>query len=492
MLLLFSSISPLYAQQNEVQKILASDGVANNYFGRSVAVSGNTAIVGADAFYNSSAYIWEKQGSTWQQTAKLLPTGGAGSFGYSVSISGNTAIVGATDNAAFIFEKNGSSWQQVAKLVSSDKEYYDQFGFAVAISGNTAVVGAYRNNYTTGSAYVFEKNGTTWQQVAKLLAADRSGGDSFGYSVAVSGSTILLGAPYDTNIRRASGSAYIFTKNGTIWQQATKLLASDEGEGNNFGSSVAISGSTAVVGTPYDDDNGRSSGSAYVFQKVGTAWSQMTKLLPADGAVSDNFGYSVAISNTVITVGAWLDSDNGQNSGSAYIFGKNGAIWQETTKLLPSDGAAHDSFGSSVAVSGTVAIVGAYGNDDQGNQSGSAYFFAAGSSSCVPSVVGDWLNTDANTHSITRVKVDFNCQSQNYTVRLWGKCHPSDCDWGAAAGTALSSGVVKAFYDQGFAQRHVYLGYSSSYPSSPLWVYIFNDFTDPNRQDYVIYERFKN
>ena len=104
----------------------------------------------------------------------------------------------------------------------------------------------------------------------------------------------------------------------------------------------------------------------------------MTKLLPADGAVSDNFGYSVAISNTIVTVGAWLDSDNGQNSGSAYIFEKNGIAWQETAKLIPSDGAASDNFGSSVAISGTTALVGAYGNDDQGNQSGSAYFFAVG------------------------------------------------------------------------------------------------------------------
>ncbi|MCH7887296.1 MAG: FG-GAP repeat protein, partial [Candidatus Marinimicrobia bacterium] len=152
-----------------------------------------------------------------------------------------------------------------------------------------------------------------------------------------------------------------------------KITASDGAENDHFGESASISGDYAVVGARFDDDNGLSSGSAYVFKRSGTSWAQEAKLLPSDGAVEDRFGVSVSISGDYAVVGAKFDDDNGSKSGSAYVFKRAGASWTEEVKLLPSDGAAGDEFGKSVSISGDYAVVGAFGDDDNGSGSGSAY-----------------------------------------------------------------------------------------------------------------------
>jgi len=366
-------------------KISPSDGV---FFGYSVSISGDYAIVGAPR--SRSAYIFERSGSNWNQVAKLTASDVdvGNNFGISVSIFGDYAIVGANHDddrgflsgAAYIFEKNGSSWNQVDKLTASDGGNSDNFGLSVSISGNNAIVGAwrhfnaYRGDYS-GAAYIFEKNGSSWNQVAKLTP-DKLDVNRFGISVSISGGYAIVGALIsDLGTRLNSGAAYIFEKSGSSWNQVDKLTASDEeiNDENYFGFSVSISGNYAIVGAYMANDNGYDSGSAYIFEKSGSSWNQVDKLIASDNAAWDNFGQSVSIAGNYAIVGAHQDDDRGSASGSAYIFKKSSSSWNQVDKLTASNGAAVDYFGFSVSISGNYAIVGAYSTVDNGL--GSAYIF---------------------------------------------------------------------------------------------------------------------
>lgn len=384
---------------NEAAKLLASDGASGDMFGFPVSISGDTVIVGAMADSGSgSAYIFTRNGNTWTQHTKLLASDGESDdyFGISVSISGDTAIVGAVlddDNgsnsgSAYIFTRNGSAWTQQAKLLAADGAMFNGFGFSVSVSGDTAIVGAAQdddNGSVSGSAYIFTRNGSTWTQQAKLLAADGESNDLFGHSIAISGDTAIVASPKDDDNGPDSGSAYVFTRNGNSWTQQAKLSAAD-GESNDFfGYSVSVSGNTAIVGAHMDDDNGSISGSAYIFTRNGSTWTQQAKLLAADGVSDDYFGTSVSISGDTAIVGAPDDDDNGSMSGSAYVFTRSGSVWTQQAKLLPSDGESNDYFGRFVSVSGNAAAVGAPFD----NVNGSAYVFNDASAITIPTL-NDW------------------------------------------------------------------------------------------------------
>ena len=315
-------------------------------------------------------------------------------FGYSVSISGdgNTAIAGAynedtgaTDaGSAYIFTRSGTTWTQQAKIQASDKQAYDQFGWSVSISsnGNTAIVGAYTEDTggsSAGAAYIFTRSGTTWTQQAKIQASDKATNDLFGYSVSISGdgNTAIAGALFE----EYGGSAYIFTRSGTTWTQQAKIQASDRQASDFFGSSVSISsnGNTAIVGAMFEDTGGSSAGAAYIFTRSGTTWTQQVKIQASDKQASDNFGVSVAISddgNTAI-VGAYTEDTGGTNAGAAYIFTRSGTTWTQQAKIQASDKQASDFFGHSVAISsnGNTALVGAYNDHTGSDRTGSAYIF---------------------------------------------------------------------------------------------------------------------
>jgi len=253
----------------QLAELKGSDTVAGDYFG-SVAISGTTAIVGAHGHNPNGAgraYVFAKTGATWKQVAELKgsDTVATDNFGSSVAISGTTAIVGATGHAnsagrAYVFTKTGATWKQVAELKGSDTVANDEFGWSVAISGTTAVVGAHGHNPNgAGRAYVFAKTGATWNQVAELKGSDTVATDSFGSSVAISGTTAIVGATGHAN---SAGRAYVFTKTGATWNQVAELKGSDTVARDGFGWSVAISGNTAVVGAI---DHALSAGRAYVF-----------------------------------------------------------------------------------------------------------------------------------------------------------------------------------------------------------------------------------
>lgn len=382
------------AQFLERAKLTAPDGAAFDQLGASVAVSGDTVLVGAnrdDVGANAdqgSVYVFVRVGSEWRYQAKLTASdGGAGDFfGHSVALSGDTALVGAPlddtgaqidHGSAYVFVRSGGIWTQQAKLTASDAAAADMFGFAVSLSGGTALVGAKGDNAEQGSAYVYVVSGTTWTQQAKLTATDGAAGDMLGYSVALNGDTALLGAPVDAiGANLQQGSAYVFVRSGTTWSQQAKLTALDGAPGDQLGFAVALSGETAAVGANLDDEGGNpDQGSVYVFVRGGTSWSQQSKLTASDGAAVDVFGSAVALSGEIAVMGAHRD-DVGANSdqGSAYVFVRSGTLWNQQQKLAASDGAGSDLFGYSVSLSAETVLVGAYPDDistnfDQGSAS---------------------------------------------------------------------------------------------------------------------------
>ena len=280
--------------------------------------------------------------------------------------------------AAYVFVRSGTSWTQQAKLLAADAASSKQLGISVALSGDTALVGAVEDTdhgKRSGAAYVFVRSGTRWTQQAKLTARDGAPFDQFGISVAISEHTALIGAVGDDEHGPGSGSAYVFARSGTRWSQEAKLTAADGAATDQFGVSVAVSGNTALVGASLADARGPDSGSAYVFVRSGTSWSQQVKLTATDGANGDNFGASVALLEDTALVGVPNDRHLGAASGSAYLFVRSGASWSQAAKLTAADAASSDFFGASVAFSENIALVGAVCDGDLGSSSGSAYMY---------------------------------------------------------------------------------------------------------------------
>jgi hypothetical protein len=370
------------AQFDIETKLTASFPGQDNRFGWSVATSGATAIIGAlHAGRGGAAYLFDV--STGKQRFGLVASDAASNdfFGYSVAISGTTAIVGANrdDDAG---DKSGSAYlfdvangKQLFKLTADDAAEGDEFGRSVGISGNIAIVGAYFDDdaqINSGSAYLFDV--TTGNQLLKLTASDAERFDLFGYSVAISGPVAIVGS-HPAGTGSNFGSAYVFDADPlspTFGEQRFKLTASDAAANDLFGRSVAISGNIAIVGA-WADVVGHNFGSAYLFDV--TTGRQLFKLTAPVGAERDVFGWSVGISGTTAIVGDPSDDEEARNSGSAYLFDVN--TGKQLFKHTASDAAEGDSFGWSVAISDSAAIVGAYDDDGAERNTGSAYLFAS-------------------------------------------------------------------------------------------------------------------
>jgi len=362
------------------QKLLASDGAAGDIFGFSVSIRDDYAIIGAifdnneNGIYAGAAYVFKRSGSTWNQQAKLIASDGTqgDQFGWSVSICDNYAIIsayndddnGLSSGSAYIFSRSGTTWTQQEKLLASDGTADDYFGHSVSIDDNYVIIGApYNHNGDYyGSAYIFTRSGTIWTEQTKLLASDGAAGEQFGYSVSIDGDYAIIGASNGAK----SNTAYVFKRNLTNWNEQAKLIASNVTVNTAMGSPVCINGNYAILGT---------FSSAHVFKRNETTWIEEAKLIPSDGTEVPFFGESVSINGDYAIIGASMDSDNGIGSGSAYIFSHSGTTWVQELKILAPDGVAFDQFGWSVSISGDYAIVGASYDDDNGWDSGSAYIY---------------------------------------------------------------------------------------------------------------------
>ena len=259
------------------------------------------------------------------------------------------------------------------------------FGSSVAISGDTILVGApgndNENGADAGTAYVFEASAGGWSQEARLVASDGAGSDRFGQAVALSGNTACIGSPYDDQDGGLNaGSAYVFSRTNGLWSEEQRVTATDAAAGDFFGFSVGVSGSTALIGAYSDDHPGGSgAGSAYVFVDDGSAWSEEQRLSASDADDSDWFGYAVTVSGDTALVGTFQDSTTGSNlSGSAYVFSRSGTSWSEQAKLVASDAGAFDRFGTAVGLDGNTALVGAWAHDYSSfTDAGTAYVYQA-------------------------------------------------------------------------------------------------------------------
>ena len=414
-----------FAQQAYLK---ASNAGAGDRFAGSVAISGDTLVVGAanedsnaaGAPMNDSApsagaaYVFVRSGGVWTQQAYLKASNidSSDQFGSSVAIDGDTVVIGAPGEqgsgnlsnqagAVYVFTRTSDVWTQQAYLKASNAEVFDEFGTSVSISGDTLIVGAPGESSSasggetdnseseSGAAYVFVRSGNIWTQQAYLKASNAGFEDLFGSSVAVDEDTAVIGALYEwsdgsgegNNLAEAAGAAYVFTRSAGVWAQQAYLKASNAEEFDEFGTSVSLSGDTIIVGAPFESgsatgggaDNLESeSGAAYIFTRSGVTWTQQAYLKASNAGDSDEFGYSVAISKGSVIVGAPTEASGASGpatsnsefaAGAAYVFTGSGSVWTQQALVKASNAQASDSFGLSVAISGDTVVVGADGED---------------------------------------------------------------------------------------------------------------------------------
>jgi hypothetical protein len=298
-------------------------------------------------------------------------------FGQAVAISGNTALVSANQDgggtgSVYVFVETAGAWSLQQRLFADDGGSGDNFGTFVAIDGDTAIIGAPGHDGATGAAYVFVRTGPTWTQQQKLEAPDGDPGDRFGVSVAVSGETTIVGSPRDDDVATDTGAAYAFVRSGSVWSFERKLVVPAAATSDTFGADVAIDGATAIVSAPLDDEAGPDSGAAYAFVRASGTWTMQGKLIAADSVAGELVGSSVAVSGDTAVVGAHYGYAAGVVTGAAYVFVRSAGTWQEEQKLTAFDGTARDDFGWAVGAAGDVAIGGGDADDET---AGSAHVY---------------------------------------------------------------------------------------------------------------------
>ena len=305
-------------------------------------------------------------------------------FGHAVAQSGNYAVIGAPGEnfekgAAYLFERDGNGWTQRARLTATDGQFFDHFGWSVAIEGDYLAIGAYGSDNrgpNSGSVYIFKRQDSTWIQQIKLLPwgdppANNQGAE-FGISVSLSGNLLLVGAwrdwekvfnaqgPAPSGYQR--GAAYLFNRDGDNWMQMARLTAQDADRNDLFGRSVDINGFYAIVGAPADQAKGPYSGAAYLFEFNAGAWTQVQKISPADGVRNQRFGFAVGIDNDGhAAVGAPQDATQGFGSGAVYMYRRSAGNWTQGNKLTLPSASKQAQFGSALDLRDDRLAVGAPG-----------------------------------------------------------------------------------------------------------------------------------
>jgi hypothetical protein len=369
-------------------------------------------------------------------------------FGNAIAIHGDTLVVGALNKtgaagngqgAAYVYVKSGASWVFQQKLLPNDPATNMQFGNAVAVEHDTIVVGAWRTSGVgsfQGAAYVFKRSGTSWAQEQKLTAPDAAAGDYFGSAVAISGDTVLIGAYHegDPPLYEA-GAAYVFVRSGTTWSFQQKLTHLDAALAENFGVSVALQGDTAVVGAWWAAET---AGRAFVFERFGISWVETHVLMGSETLPDDLFGCSIAMSGNYLIIGAYGDdSESGLlDVGSAYVFVKEFGTWHEVSRLTAQSPAEADLFGLSVAMDGDMAAVGApFANGSAGVDQGLVRVFRRAG--------GSWLPTSTIYASDAQPSDLFGTAVGLSSERIAVGCRGDD----GAAGTNQGSAYVYRVHD---------------------------------------------
>ena len=413
---------------------LSGDTLAVGAFHEDSSTQGVDTTANEDALQSGAVYIFVRSAGSWIQQAYIKASNSEANdeFGISVSLSGDTLVVGATGEdsdatgmiggpnelassagAVYIFTRIGSSWSEQAYLKASNASGGDLFGTSVSLSGETLAVGAHIEGSASGAVYIFTRNVTTWSEQAYIKASNTQAGDRFGHSVALSGDTLAVGAYNEdsgtTGVNTTpdesafnSGAVYVYTRSGTDWSEQAYIKASNPGGGNsspaagdNFGYSVALSGDTLAVGAWLEDSGttginttwdeaASASGAVYVFVRDDTTWSEQAYIKASNTGKSDLFGKSVALSGDILAVGAIQeDSDTpginptvlneaSKNFGAVYVYSRTGTSWGEQSFIKASTTVSNVEFGHSVALaSDTIAV----GVPIEATSAGAVYIF---------------------------------------------------------------------------------------------------------------------
>ncbi len=385
----------------EAQRLTASDFQDRALFGHDVAIDEDTLVSGAPDFDRSAsndgqAYVFLRSGSTWQEADTIHANNATAGdkFGWSVAISGDRVVAGAlfgdgneTDSgAAYVFERNGDEWMQVAKLSADDGLSDEEFGHAVAVDRDTIAVGAQRA-MGGGAVYVFTFDGSAWSQSAKLQPSDGTNENVFGSSVALDGDTLVVGDTDAVFDGVETGAAYVFERVGGEWSETAKLVSDDAVDCWRLGTDVDVSGDRVIVGTIFAGDRPLE-GRAYVFSRDGTGWMQEENLLsPGRTSAPETFG-TVAIDGDIVVVGAANNAVGGGRPGRLYIYGREGTEWLLLDSIRPKRTADIGLFGSSVAIDGqTVATGAVFESVDGLFRAGAAYILEP--NPCLADIDGD-------------------------------------------------------------------------------------------------------
>lgn len=376
------------------QKVFAADGSNQDIFGSGI-ISGNSVLIvaGGDNFDKGSVYEFVLEEGLWQQEGHFIIPGYTADDNLGLSgYSGNTALFvapnddpfGRSSGSALVYTKTDGIWSPEAKLYPDDPAEYDEFGILGGMSGNTIVIGTGRGE----SAYVFTRNNGVWTQQAKLQANDVKDNAQFGRSLSFSGDTLVIGSYLCDGNAPESGCAYVFQREGETWEQVAKLKAVDGETGDYFGANVSLSGNRVVIAARRDEDLGYRSGSAYIFRRNGNQWRQEAKLTASDGQEDDDFGQLVGLSGDTVAICSY-------GSGYVYIFTRYGRTWEQLAKLQGVDSEPSDFFCSALYLSGNHLMVSAPYDDDNGPNSGSIYFYNFGLSEEGASPVSEAKNPSA-------------------------------------------------------------------------------------------------
>lgn len=315
------------------QTLVTDDGKRLDLFGGVLALQGDTLVAGSYVItvngnlYEGAAYVFNRVNGTWVQSQKLVPDDGGlfTLFSQSLAIDGNTIVVGAggatingnaVQGAAYVFTKTNGSWTQTQKLVASDGQAGDALGTRVALDGNVALVAATGASDSSGAVYVFTRKNGTWQQTQKLLS--HTAGGYFGASIALEGNTAIIGENGFYAGKEVPGAAYVYTNSGGTWAETQKLVAENGLSGDLFGAEAELDGNTTVIGAKPQVGG---FGAAYVFKKSAGSWNQVAKLVAGDGTVANWFGASIGLSKSTVLVGAdQADINDNKDQGAAYFY----------------------------------------------------------------------------------------------------------------------------------------------------------------------------
>jgi hypothetical protein len=375
--------------------LVASDGSPNDFFGTNVALSGDTAIVTANnddpnGDRSGSAYVFRREGDRWTQETKLIPNDGDPRdwFGRSLALTGETALIGADadknqspdlyhEGSVYVFQRQDGEWIQQAKLKPDEGPPADVLGRSIDFDGETALIGAVggAEGDLAGAAYVFTVEDGEWTKQSKFIPEDSHPSDYFGQYVTLAGDTAFITAPRDENPDGTSGlgAVYVFQRDGEEWIEEAKLVPNERNEGDGFGIPTAVTGDTVFIGAP----NHQNAGAAYVFRRDAQEWRQSQKF-SIDGTVTDDqdrFGAGIAVSDDLALIGApgnenspdrpgFNSPEENSHSGTVYLYRRENGEWTQQKKIVPSHGDP-ENFGTPISLAGNTALMGSVDTSSQ-------------------------------------------------------------------------------------------------------------------------------